>query len=270
MPIADAYRDDLAYIHDVGYGAVANDAAVRVIDELAGVGHYGLPVVDLGCGSGILAQALTEAGRRVVGVDVSEAMVARAQARAPRAEFRVGSFVSSDLPPCVAVTAIGEVLSYTFDAANDDTARAGVFRRIFEALVPGGVLLFDIAGPERARPAGPHRTFATGPDWAVLVETDLDTATGLLTRSITTFRQVGPLYRRDSELHRLVLLDPAAVLESLRVIGFETQIFPMYRTVDLPPGVVAFLARKPVVDAHGQTAEAARARALPGARRVGS
>lgn len=37
-----------------------------------------------------------------------------------------------------------------------------------------------------------------------------------------------------------------AVLELLRVAGFEAEILPSYQSVPLPRGVVAFLARKPV------------------------
>jgi SAM-dependent methyltransferase len=249
MPIEDAYRDDLAYIHDVGHGTIARAAAGRLVEELVGVECRAGTVVDLGCGSGILARALIEAGYHVVGTDVSDAMVALARTQAPRAEFRVGSFVSADLPVSVAVTAIGEVLNYAFDSANDDHARTELFQRAYKALVPGGVLLFDIAGPERARPDEPHRTFAAGPDWAVLVETSLEGATGVLTRHITSFRQIGTLYRRDAEVHRLALVDPVAVLKSLRTVGFEAQTLPGYGAVTLPPGVVAFLGRKPDVGA---------------------
>ena len=68
-------------------------------------------VVDLGCGSGILAHDVTQAAYSVVGIDVSDAMVAIARDRAPQAEFRFSSFFSADFPTCVAVTAIGEVLN---------------------------------------------------------------------------------------------------------------------------------------------------------------
>src|SRR5262249_36253941 len=106
----------------------------------------------------------------VLGLDISDAMVELAQARVPEAEFRVGSFVSTELPGCVAVTAIGEVFNYLFDSKNNEHARERLFARIYEALEPGGMFLFDVATPERAKPGPPQRTFAEGPDWAVLVE----------------------------------------------------------------------------------------------------
>jgi hypothetical protein len=35
MPIADAYREDLAFIHDVDYGSIAREAAARLARELS-------------------------------------------------------------------------------------------------------------------------------------------------------------------------------------------------------------------------------------------
>ena len=250
----DAYREDLAYVHDSGYGDVARDAARMLLDELERDGRRGGTVVDLGCGTGVLASHLGEAGYRVVGFDVSESMLALARTRAPKAKFHVGSFVSAALPECVAVTAIGEVLNYRFDPANDNRARAGFFRRVHEALLPGGLFLFDVAGPGRAKP-GRHRTFSEGADWAVLVETELDAPARALTRTITTFRRVGTLYRRDVELHRLALIDPEELLESLRGVGFEAGTIPGYGTSPLPPGVVTLLCRKPGVAAAAGLSE---------------
>jgi SAM-dependent methyltransferase len=246
MPVADFYREDLAYIHDAGYGGVARDAADRLLRELAGAGLRDGTVADLGCGSGLLAQRVATAGYRLIGIDLSDAMVALARARVPGGQFQVESILSADLPRSVAVAAIGEVLNYCADPANDDRARNGFFRRAYDALVPGGCLLFDVAGPARAAPGGPHRTFAEGRDWAVLVETEKSTAPALLTRRITTFRQVGALYRRNTEVHQIALLDPVEVLERLRAVGFKAQSIASYGPETLPPGVVAFLCRKPI------------------------
>jgi SAM-dependent methyltransferase len=245
MAFDSAYRDDLAYIHDAGHGQIAGDAAALLLDELTRSGHRDGLVVDLGCGSGVLAGRLCDAGYRVLGVDLSESMIALARVRAPAGEFRVGSFVSADLPPCVAVTAIGEVLNYGFDAANDAAARAGLFARAFGALAPGGLLLFDVAGPARAPRDGLQRTFSQGANWAALVECECDPGTLTLTRHITSFRQVGALYRRDSETHRMTLIDAAECLAAVRGAGFEARTLSTYGALPLPAGVSVFLCRKP-------------------------
>ena len=72
---ADAYRDDLAYIHDAGFGGFATQAAPFVLKLLEDGDIRRGQVVELGCGSGIVAAALTRAGYNVLGFDsVTSAM----------------------------------------------------------------------------------------------------------------------------------------------------------------------------------------------------
>src|SRR5271170_5383990 len=110
--MTDAYRDDLAYIHDAGFGGMARAAAPVLIDALRKRGFARGLVVDLGCGSGILSQAMVEAGYDLLGIDISPAMIALARERVPGGTFRVGSLVTVDLPPCIAVAAVGECFNY--------------------------------------------------------------------------------------------------------------------------------------------------------------
>jgi len=241
-----AYGTDLAFIHDAGHGALARHAALQLLDELNRAGHPRGTVVDLGCGSGILAGVVVDAGYDVLGIDVSAAMIALARAHVPKGTFTVGSSVSSDIPDCVAVAAIGEVLNYTFDPANDNGSRGELFERINRSLAPGGVFLFDVAGPNRGKRDASRRSYATGPDWAVLVETSVDGDASLLTREITTFRKAGELFRRDSETHRLALFEPADILTTLQAVGFDVQMMAAYGSLSLPDGLTAFLARRQV------------------------
>ena len=103
------YGEDLAYIHDAGHADFALLSAPGILEILARGGD-GL-VVDLGCGSGQWARELVDAGYRVIGIDISEAMIELSRKRVPEAEFRVGSLFDADIPPCQAVTAVSEVLA---------------------------------------------------------------------------------------------------------------------------------------------------------------
>lgn len=240
-----SYRDDLAYIHDAGFGHFAENAARMLIETLRRSGIHGGTVVDLGCGSGILARLLHDAGYQVVGIDLSGPLIEIARNRVPEAVFRIDSFATAEIPPCVAVTAIGEVFNYTFDAANCAALRASVLGRIHAALAPGGWLVFDLAGPARAPVQSPQRNFIEGPDWAVLVEVESGPAHRLLTRRIASFRQVGELYRRDAETHQLQLVDPADTVALLQETGFRVDILAGYGPFTLPQGLAGFLAQKP-------------------------
>src|SRR5262245_7905127 len=74
--MAKNYGDDLAYIHDAGFGELARNAAPFLVEALRRRGICDGLVIDLGCGSGLLARGLSEAGYDVLGIDISSAMIA--------------------------------------------------------------------------------------------------------------------------------------------------------------------------------------------------
>jgi SAM-dependent methyltransferase len=240
----EAYGDDLAFIHDAGYGDLARAAAGATIDLLRRAGHRRGRVVELGCGSGVFARALLDAGYDVTGFDISEAMIATARRRAPEADLHVGSFLDADIPRCVAVAAIGEVFSYRFDPNLDADPLGALFARIHAALEPRGLLMFDVAAPGRVRGSSPQRTWNEGDGWAVLVEVDEDVTACRLSRSITTFRRGGDTFRRDHELHVLRLYPRREIEGSLRGAGFRVRPLGGYGERRLAPGHIAFCARK--------------------------
>jgi len=51
------------------------------------------------------------------------------------------------------------------------------------------------------------------------------------------------------EVHRLALVDPVAMLESLRTTGFDVQAIPSYGALSLPPGGAASQAGRSLADA---------------------
>lgn len=242
--MTNGYREDLAYVHDAGFGQLARSAAAVLIEELAQHGtRHGL-VVDLGCGSGITAQALCATGYDVLGIDISPDLIAIARTRVPHGQFQAGSFLRVAIPPCVAVTAIGECFNYVFDSGNTTAERLRLFRHVYTALVAGGVFLFDVATPGRVPGGGPLRTYTEGEDWVVLMTAEEDPHERQLTRRITTFRQVGELYRRAQEVHRLHLFDHTELLQQLQSVGFGVQVLAGYGPSAFAPGHAGFLARK--------------------------
>ncbi len=236
------YREDLAHIHDCAFGGLAEAGAGELLERLRRAGIDRGTIAELGCGGGHSSRRLADAGFDIVGVDLSAALVERARLRVPTGDFRLGSIAAASLPPCVAVTAFGEVMNYRFDPADDREAGRRLFERVHQALVPNGLFLFDLATHDRAPAGGSPRTFFEGDDWAVLVDTSVDRAAGVMTRRITTFRRLGEGFRRDHEEHRLDLVDPAGVIDALRRTGFAVQPLRAYGARKLPPGLVAFAA----------------------------
>jgi SAM-dependent methyltransferase len=216
------YGEDLAAIHAAGFTDLARAAARELIARLD-TSDAPARVIDLGCGDGTSARLLTDAGHEVLGIDSSPALIALARRTAPAAAFRVGSFVDVELPPGRdAVLAAGEVLGYALDERNDAARLDALLARIAAALRPGGLLLFDLAGPGRVPPGG-GRTWTAGDGWAVLAESR--PRPGALERRIVTFRAGGDgRCRRSEERHRLVLHRPEDVLARLAGAGLRARI----------------------------------------------
>lgn len=239
-----AYREDLSWIHDLGFGHLARDAAERLLRIFAAEGVEEGRVVDLGCGTGILAEAVSNAGYEMLGIDLSPAMIELARRRIPDARFRCESLLESELPPCAAVVAVGECFNYLFDARNSREQLQQLFARIHEALEPGGILLFDAAGPGRVTDEEAVKTHVDGGDWALLMNAEENSETRRLTRCITSFRRIGELFRRDDECHELALWPAEELVADLEAAGFSVELLEGYADQPLPPGLYAVLARK--------------------------
>ena len=231
---SDGYGVDLAAIHADGFTLLADAAAREAQARLS----PGSRVLDLGCGDGTTAARLAAAGHHVAGIDVSAAMIDLARARVPSGEFRVGSFVDVPLPRDLdAVLAVGEVLGYLLDERADLDEVLG---RVAAALRPGGLLLFDLAGPGRVPPGG-RRAWTEGDGWTVLV--DAVERADVLQRRVVAFRdQGGGVFRRTEELHPLRLYRREDVLRRLHAAGFAAEILAGGYAGETLPGTWAVFA----------------------------
>lgn len=238
------YGQDLAFIHDDGFGGFAHQASPEILALLAERGITDGRLVDLGCGSGIFARVAVDAGYDVLGIDQSQAMIELAQDRVPEARFRRQSFTRARLPKCRAVVAMGEVFNFLFDKTVGEKSLDVVFARVNDALEPGGLFVFDVAIPNRSKSA-PKERFWDFPDWALLVRTEEDPRKKLLTRTMTQFRRVRTTFRRTEEVHQLRLYSRTRIGNSLRKLGFKVRTLQGYGKQPFVVGHTGFLARKP-------------------------
>ena len=161
------YKKDLAYIHDVGFSDFALKSAPAIVKILQKNNLKQGLIIDLGCGGGLSAREFVKANYRVLGIDISQEMIDIAKKRVPEAEFRVESLFKTEIPPCIAVTSIGECLNYLFDPENNLETLTNLFQRIYQALIPGGVFIFDILEPFATEKT---QGFREGKDWIVMYE----------------------------------------------------------------------------------------------------
>lgn len=217
------YRAALAQIHDDGFGFIATGAAKMLLAGLKLNGFKDGLVVELACGGGISSRMIVDGGFDLIGYDMSPDMIELARERVPEARFEVASLYDAGLPECVAVTGIGEAFNYRFDERAGFDAMRSVFERAHAALVPGGILIFDVAQPGRAMPRL-ERTTWEGDGWIVTSETIEAPGTDTLERRITSTRGD----EVDVEIHRLALYDHEDVFTALRETGFDPATLASY------------------------------------------
>ena len=234
------YQRDLAYIQAKGFGDFARAAAPEIIRRLRSSTLDVRRVIDVGCGAGPLAKALVDAGFEVTGVDTSEELLEFARLNVPNADFIRASAYDVQIPACDAVIALGEPLTYHADCSRADELVGDFFRKVADALPSNGMLIFDVIG--LGEPSLTARTWASGDDWAVLVDTTENQEERTLVRNIEIFRYECEFYRRSNEVHRVRLFDVQKLRDQLISIGFAVEIADSYGAYPLLPRRHAFFA----------------------------
>jgi len=232
------YATDLAYVHDARFGDLARRAAPEIVRLLRARGTRRGHLVEVGCGSGISARHFAASGYQVTGIDRSAAMIRLARQRAPRARFRLAAIERSRLPACDGVIAIGEIVSYL---PGGVPALRRFFRRVHEALRPGGIFIFDFIESAAGRTYA-AKSFGTD-DWTLGARATFDPLRSTLTRRIVVARRVGRRVRRATEIHRVRVYPRAAVGRALIGAGFSVHMSRSYGRYRLMAGDVAVIAR---------------------------
>lgn len=134
--------DGLAWVYNRHWGP---RYAQQVLPALEKVLLERLPakstILDLCCGTGNLARALTERGFSVIGIDGSRQMVRLARENAPAAKFVVLDARKFRLPSrCDAVVSVFDSLNHMMRAEE----LVSVFHHAYRALKPGGEFVFDL------------------------------------------------------------------------------------------------------------------------------
>jgi len=157
LAVTDCYSDydAFAWVYNRHWGCFAT----RIVPVLEKLVLNDLPtrarILDLCCGTGQLAHALSAEGFRLTGIDGSASMIAIARENAPEASFKVDDARS------FAINGEFHAVLSTFDSLNHVMSLeelTGVFRNVHRALLGGGVFVFDLNMEEgyRTRWRGSH------------------------------------------------------------------------------------------------------------------
>lgn len=140
-PLLGEYDDAALYDAENGWGP--DDDFYRAL-----AAETGGPVLDLACGTGRLARRLAADGHRVVGLDLADAMVARARLLDPdgAVDWHVGDATAFDLGRHFRLIVM---TAHAFQHLIGAAAQAALFRRVARHLAPDGHFAFETRNPGR-------------------------------------------------------------------------------------------------------------------------
>ncbi len=220
---------DFARIYDLLMQDVDYDAwSVHLLRLLESRGvKRGDPCVECACGTGALTVPLARAGLKMTGVDLSGDMLNAAMANARAAGCMI-PFIRQDMTALSLPRRVRAVLC-TCDGVNYLDARGAMlfFRRAWESLKPGGVLLFDVSTPWKMRTLLGSRTLTRREeDFCYIWENRWDEAAGRVSLHVTAFvMNAGGTYDRIEEKQVQYAHDRNSLKKMLSQCGFTDIAF---------------------------------------------
>ena len=180
------YEEVLAFYH-------------RILDRC---GLHPSTAVDLACGTGSMALLLAREGLSVLGVDQSEEMLTQAAEKAAQMEnppyFVRQRMERLRLPQPV------ELVVCCLDGVNYVTEPSDLretFRRVYQALQPGGLFIFDINSEAKLRGLDGQIFLDEDDEVFCLWRASYCAQTRICTYGMDVFQRQGQLWSRDREEH---------------------------------------------------------------------
>lgn len=208
------------------YDRLTNDvdyeATVAFYEEiLAREGVKPRTAVDLACGTGSVALLLAKKGLRVTGVDLSEEMLTVASQKAQEMDsppvFVRQPLQSLHLPRGVDM-AVCALDSLDYLTNPEDCALA--IWRVYKALNPGGIFLFDVNTPEKLRAMDGQVFLDEDDDVYCVWRGEFDEKTNICSYGMDLFQRRRDKWERSFEEHREYAYSQEQLTKYLKDAGF--------------------------------------------------
>ena len=224
------YRDDLARIHDEGFGDYAEAMAPGIL-EILGVETE---VLEVGCGSGALTEHLVQRGHVVIATDSSESMLKLVENKFPEVRVEAFTLGKDPVPRAVSIVSIGHVINYLPSAVEIGDAVVELAR----AKDSGGVLVFDVCDLSygNARPGVTHSS-VDGDGWSIDVTTIFEPPDRFIRGMTTRLSADDGTFRDDHETHINVLVSVDELVDVLTADGFSVSTSRSAGDFELPDGM---------------------------------
>lgn len=207
----DGLTEDIPYAETLGF----------LETVLHRAGQHPQTVLDLACGTGSLSVLLAQRGYRVLAADCSEEMLTVAAQKCAALEhppfFIRQPMQRLRLPELVdAVFCLLDSLNYVTEP--EDVRRT--FRRVLQALRPGGTFLLDINTPQKLRGLDGQVFLDENEDSYCVWRAEFDPDERICYYGIDLFRRQGKLWQRSFEQHCEYAYEPDELTAWLTEAGF--------------------------------------------------
>ena len=231
------YHEKFASVYEAFYVDRDIDADAAYAARLLGL-RAGDAVLDLGCGCGGHVLAFAALGMEGVGVDVSEAMIAQAQAKSPDAAGGSARFIACDFEQYVAEHPEQEYQGIVsiFHALNclpTPQRLQAYLRAAQQVLTPGKRMLLDLwngAAVMADNPRIEEHTFASITDPDVDIVRTTTPTVDRITQQVTLHYQIqlrnrysGREEDRFESVHRIMFLTPVHYRHLFATAGFQVE-----------------------------------------------
>ena len=217
----DAYHE-LAKSYDRLTNNVDYEATVAFYYEiLKQEGLNPRTAVDLACGTGSVTAILARKGLRVTGVDMSEEMLTVAQQKTSELDNQP-RFVCQPLQKLYLPRGVDMAVCAldSLDYITDPGDCAEAIRRVYKALNPGGIFIFDVNTPEKLRAMDGQVFLDEDDDVYCVWRGAFDEETNICSYGMDLFQRRDAIWERSFEEHCEYAYSRDQLVGYLKAAGF--------------------------------------------------
>jgi SAM-dependent methyltransferase len=178
-------------------------------------------VADLACGTGSATRILAERGYQVTAVDLSEDMLTEAMDKCSDLE-NLPAFVHQNLARLKLPRGVDMAVCFldSLDYILDPADCEGAIKRIYKALNPGGIFIFDVNTPEKLRAMDGQVFLDEDDDVYCVWRGEFDEESNICSYGMDLFQREGEIWHRSFEEHREYAYSIEQLMAFLKDAGF--------------------------------------------------
>lgn len=181
-------------------------------------------ILDLGCGTGSMTNLMAKKGYELIGIDLSEDMLAIARDKAKDENLEV-MYLNQDMTELDlfgtvdAIISVGDALNYI--TLDEDLKKT--FEKVNLFLNPGGLFIFDMNTVYKFKEVLGNKTYAENhEDYAYIWENYYYEDEAINEYEVNVFiKNEDGLYEKSTEVHHERGYDPSEVIKSLEASGLK-------------------------------------------------